>query len=246
MKLYKITYLAFPLLVFLGGIVTWRSALFNISNIEIATYDLKCIGEEDLKNASALLGRNFFLIDSAEIEKILKKKFICIKSVSLYKKLPHSVKLEVKGRLPFAQIISLQNKIATFSAEENIATPSAEEIKSRQIIDDEGVVFEKARDVVDIPKVYVPDFEIAKSDLLKILQKIKTFKLEIKEAFVADDNLIIAGMPKIIFRLDSKIDTQLASLQLILNEAKIDFSLLELIDLRFDKPVVKLAPKKNG
>ena len=51
--------------------------------------------------------------------------------------------------------------------------------------------------------------------------------------------------PKVFFRLDNEIDLQLASLQLILEKAKIDERILEFIDLRFDKPIVRFAPKKT-
>ncbi len=96
-------------------------------------------------------------------------------------------------------------------------------------------------------------FKIDKSEgsflnnALKILDKIKTFGVTTKKSWVSGEFFIINPDimdPKIIFRLDSQIDIQLASLQLILTEAKIDLKELTFIDLRFDKPIVRFAPKK--
>ncbi|MBU1032060.1 hypothetical protein KKE03_04055 [Patescibacteria group bacterium] len=234
----KPIYIIFLLVVMGGLFFVWRLGLFNISKIDVTTKDLRCASEKELKESSALLGQNFFLIDFSKTESILKKKFACIKSVALSKKLPNFIKLEALPRQPFAQLVTADVQ--------NIATPSAGEIKGSYIIDDEGVELDSVANEAGIPKVYIPDIDISKPNLLKILLKVKTFNLDVPEAFVIDDYLILSGRPQIIFRLGSKIDTQLASLQLILNEAKIDLSNLEFIDLRFDKPIVKLAPKKNG
>ncbi len=223
-----------------------RSGLLTIKKIDIEAKDILCADSDLLRKTSGFLGQNFFLTDFSKIEVRIKNKFSCVKSVSLSKTFPGKVKLAFSPRQPFAKLISLKNEISTNSAElTNIATPSALDIKSSYTIDDEGVTINTVNDD-NILKVYVADTEIPMPDLLKILSKIKIFKLDASEAFVFQDYLIISGWPKIIFKLGSKIDTQLASLQLILNEAKIDFSLLEFIDLRFDKPVVKFAPKKNG
>lgn len=238
MRLYKYIII----FIFITGVVSFvfvRSGLLTIKKIDIEAKDISCADNDLLRKTSGFLGQNFFLTDFSKIEVRIKNKFSCVKSVKLSKTFPGKIRLTFSPRQPFAKLYNMKNKIST-------ATPSAEEIKSSYIIDDEGVTIDNAANDDNILKVYVPDTEILMPDLLKILAKIKIFKLDIKEAFVVDDNLIISGMPKIIFRLGDKIDIQLASLQLILNEAKIELSLLEFIDLRFDKPVVKFAPKKNG
>ncbi len=108
----------------------------------------------------------------------------------------------------------------------------------------------------NIPRIYFYDKNISlgnkldKSlkDSLKILDKIRTFGVNIKDTRVLNDLFLIypqEGWPKIIFRMDDKVDIQLASLQLILEKTKIDNKELEFIDLRFDKPIVKFAPGKK-
>ena len=81
---------------------------------------------------------------------------------------------------------------------------------------------------------------------LTILDKVKIYRLSITEASIFEDVLMNNTAPKIIFKLRNDIDKQIASLQLILEKAKMETSKLEFIDLRFDKPIVRIAPKKNG
>ncbi|KKS13713.1 MAG: hypothetical protein UU67_C0020G0034, partial [Candidatus Daviesbacteria bacterium GW2011_GWB1_41_5] len=57
-------------------------------------------------------------------------------------------------------------------------------------------------------------------------------------------SLIIFAQYKVILSLQKDIPLQLASLQLITEKAKIDGRLIEVVDTRFNKPVVVYAPKK--
>lgn len=57
-------------------------------------------------------------------------------------------------------------------------------------------------------------------------------------------NLIVQSKPTIIFSLENDAALQLASLQLILEKAKIGKGQIDLIDLRFDKPVLRYAQRK--
>lgn len=61
---------------------------------------------------------------------------------------------------------------------------------------------------------------------------------------VADGYLQIKTKPLVIFSLEKDIIRQLASLQLILQKAKINSGTMDLIDLRFEKPVVNYSSSK--
>ena len=82
------------------------------------------------------------------------------------------------------------------------------------------------------------------NNIIKIFDKTKSLGIEIKQAWLRENILVTETIPKMIFKLDN-VDSQLASLQLILSEAKIESKELEIIDLRFDKPVIKFAPEKK-
>ena len=84
---------------------------------------------------------------------------------------------------------------------------------------------------------------------LQILRAVKKLGFDSLTTQILDNFFLIyptSLSPKVIFRLDQRIDVQIASLQLILEKAKMYSESLEFIDLRFDKPIVKFAPKKNG
>ncbi len=254
-KLLKIFFLFFIILFILFYLLL-RSNFFTIKQIEIKKEKVDCATEQQIRNSTNLLGENFFLINTKNLIKNLQTKFICIKDINLARLLPDKVKLEVIGREGVALLVSLKNQEASLSSTENIATPSAD-LENSFIVDNEGFVFSKGVEGVNIPIIYTYEKNISLgqrldnliTDSLQILDKCKTFGLEVRSGLINNNLLVInpfSDSIKIIFSLNNAIDTQIASLQLILQKAKIDSSQLEFIDLRFDKPVVKFAPKKNG
>lgn len=253
------------LVVVIFGILVFailRSDLFNIKAVDIQADNINCTNPTQIKSSTSLLGQNLIFLNSSKVESDLKKKFLCIKAVEISKYFPNKVKLIISKREPVVIFISQKEEenlgilekfsqpIASASAE---STPSAQfifpqgEINESFIVDNEGVIFEKNVSRVDLSKVYFHGQNLMIGRIIKILQKIKTFGLTIKEAKVYSEKILLVNTkPKIIFRLDEREDIQLASLQLILSEAKIDDRELEFIDLRFDKPVIRTVPKKNG
>lgn len=259
LKLHKIIYLLLPVLFVIIFLLIARSNFFSIKHIDVQGDKINCVDNDQLKKDSGLYGKNFFTLNKQKSQEDLKIKFICIKNVIVGRIIPDKVKLEVLSRKPSAVLLSLRDKEASQSSLiENIATPGALANQDRYIVDSEGVVFSKNIDDADIPKIYMHDSEIAVGKILKnisinnslkILDKIKTFGVTAKKSWIVEDFFIInpdTYDPKIIFRLNHQIDIELASLQLILTEAKIDLRELTFIDLRFDKPIVRFAPKKNG
>ena len=253
----KIIFLSLTALFILVAFSLARSSFFHIKQIEIQGDKIDCVDSDQLKNASGLYGQNFFLLSSKKLQEELKAKFVCIKVVTVDRLIPDKVKIEISSRKPTAILLKVKDKQASPSSLiENIATPEAGAVQDRYIVDSEGVVFSKSMDDSNVPKIFYFDPEIAVGEklensfinnALKILDKIKTFGVATKKSWIAEEFFIInpdTSDPKIIFRLDSQIDIQLASLQLILTEAKIDLRELTFIDLRFDKPVVRFAPKK--
>ncbi|MDO8573310.1 MAG: FtsQ-type POTRA domain-containing protein [Candidatus Daviesbacteria bacterium] len=219
----------------------YKSNFFTIKKIDIQAKDISCANEDQLKVSSGLMGQNFFLIESKKIEENLKSQFICMKSAAVAKYFPNKIYLQVSNR----------KALAVFAA-----TPSAELVKEFFLIDNEGVVFGKGEENSDFLKIYIFNQNLSVgqkltgiiSDIPKVLDKIKTLNIQINTARINQDIFTITSNPpvlEILFRLNNNVDVQLASLQLILNKAKMDLNELEFIDLRFDKPVVRFAPKKK-
>lgn len=253
----KIILIVFFILIIFTAFFVLKDKLFIIGQVEVKSDQVGCVSLDQLKNTSSLLGKSLFVMDEEKVTKNLLEKFICVKKVNLVKILPNKVEIKVTGRAPAAILMSLKNKSASISSLiANNATPSAQDISDVFIVDNDGVIFSKNSGGINIPKIYLYDLSLSLgkklkedfiSNILKILDKVKLSGIVVKESWVSEDTfLIFSDTPpfKIVFRLDNKVDLQLASLQLILAEAKIYSRELEFIDLRFDKPVVKIAPKK--
>lgn len=250
-----------------------RSNIFTIRSVDVYLEKVGCVSSEQIRGTSNALKKNFFFINSSEIEEALKKQFTCIKSVITARYFPNKIKLDVFGREPAAILVVLKNEEAsesavleefsklesTMSAEASASASSPFSVRGPSesfLIDNEGVLYSKNIEQVFAPKVYVSGLNLTLGkkiewnlikNILKILEKLKIFGLNLTESKIYSENiLLINAVPKIVLGLEDKIDTQIASLQLIMNEAKINEENLEFIDLRFDKPIVRFAPiKKN-
>lgn len=235
---------------------SFKLGIFNIKKIEVNVINnLGCASLDQLKDTSQLLGQNIFWVSNANTAKNIKEKFICVKEVSLSKQFPDIVKLDIFGREPKAKLLNFKNEATISASLENIATPSAEQ-SSDTFLADDRVIFAKDTNQILVPAVFLDDPNLSlgrKVDpligkALDILEQLKKFGLNIQTTQIIADYFVIFPenlQPKIIFHLEKDINAQLASLQLILGKARIDSSQVEFIDLRFDKPIVKFAPKKN-
>lgn len=272
-KLWKIGILVLILLLIFDGYLLIDSKIFNVKNLDIKLDKVNCASEANIRQESGILGKNILLLKTEEIDKKLKNKFFCIKNVNLSRQSLGKVRLEVSGREAVAilALISSEStpsaRLATLEAEratlENLASQSGsisgqEKIEGNFLVDKDGIIFSKTEKKDNLPVIYFwgSSLGVGKnigegliSNSLKILEKMKTFGVETKEAkiYLQDVLLIIpvTQKPVIIFSLTKDIDMQLASLQLILTQAKIDEQDMEFINLSFDKPVVKYIPRKG-
>lgn len=233
-----------------------KSNFFNIKNLEIKLSSAVCVQEEEIKKSleAKSLNQNILFFDAKVVQENLKREYICIKSASLIKKIPDRLEATIIGREAKIKVIPINSKEATISSNlENIATPSAKDFIDIFLADGEGKIFSKdPQDNLPIVFVYQNNIQLGEDmgifavNILKVLENLRKFHLEIVTAKLVDEFLVTETAPKVVFKLSKDIDAQLASLQLILQQAKIDSNILEFIDLRFDKPVVRFAPKKNG
>lgn len=231
-----------------------KLGFLNIKYIEILNNNLLCVDYDQLKRSVNVQNKNLLFLDTKKITKEISQKFACIKDVKISKVLPDRIKVEVITGIPAAVLLDLGNVEATGSAGlEDIATPSAQQSANSNLVDQDGVVISKISEKLDLPNIYVDDGSFPQGkemesksleNVLKILNKTRGFGIDIKTSEIYGNSLIVFSLPKIIFNLGADINIQIASLQLILEKAKIDRVKLEFIDLRFDKPIVKFAPLK--
>lgn len=206
------------MLIFFTG---WK--FFSIRKVEVRLDKINCADNVSLKNEITLVGENLFLIDEQNLKNRLKEKFFCIADVVFAKSLPNKVSLNILGRKP--KLILM-------------ATPSG----GIMVVDEEGVMLSE-ENLPGLAKIFVSGEKIEASDIKKIIQItdwLEVLGWEIKLVRIDEKrNLFVDSVYKVYFSLEKSVDHQLASLQLILNQAKIEKEKVEYIDLRFDNPVIK-------
>ncbi len=211
--LFLIFILLLSLLIFLS------SKVIAVSFLEFKLEKISCADEKKLQKEINLIGKNLIMIDEKSVEETLKKKFSCIKQVFLNKSLPNKIKVHVIGRQPVATIVASN---------------------SAKLVDNEGVAL-GGGDLPNLPKIYSENIDSKEvKNTILIINKLISFNFEIKKSSILPKkDLLIEGEYKIYFNLEKNLDIQLASLQLILNQAKIESNKVEYIDLRFRDPVIK-------
>lgn len=242
----------------LGNIFN-KTGILNIKAVDVILNKIDCATADQIKNSADLLGQNILLIDSNKIENRIKNKFLCVKNVLLTPHFPNKISISVLVREPRALVLLIDKNEATDSAQlEQIATPSAniKDVKSTFLVDETGDAFAKDK-IVDADKIFYQEDDLVLGKIsdklvnaLRILEKIKSYGLNFSVSEIMDGIFLVFPKdsgPKIVFRLTDNLDVKLASLQLIIGQAKMNEKELEFIDLRFDNPIVKIAPKrKNG
>jgi|SRR3989344_1208298 len=247
--------------------IIFVSPLFRISNIEVKLDKINCTDENAIKEAINLNNQWIFKIDKS-FEESLKRKFSCIHQISSQIVLPSSFQINASGRQPLAVIKILKpesSQSAVLAEPLIISSDSAKVIRqsfldfsklvsdSSFIVDSEGVVFAVGEDP-SLPILFLAGGnlklgEIVKDDLVKnavmILSGLKVLNLNVSSSKIVGNSLVINSEPKILFALVRDIKDQLASLQLILQEAKMEDATMEFVDLRFRNPVVKYMEKKG-
>ena len=244
----KIILALFLIILILLILMFFKSDFFKVHLVDISLNKINCADQKTIKEKSEVLNKNIFLLDGKKINDNLKNKFICIQDVKLEKNLPSKIKLDIQGREAVAQLLSISGFEASASSLiENTATPSALQITDTSLVDSEGVIFSKETSLSQ-PKIYIYGGKLEDEYLIKtlsILKALRDLQLDNTIVYVFNHLLVTQSKPKIIFRLDGEKNIQIASLQLILQKAKIDDKELEVVDLRFDKPIVRFAPKKK-
>ena len=266
----KIIFFILVGLIIILGYLLFNFSLLVIKEITINTLEVGCVSPEEIKNSYHIKGQNILFLNKSLIEKNIKEKYRCIKSVKISRNFPNKVTLEISSRKAMVNLNFLEAKEASAAALfnqmiEKISSPSARSTFSAQLlaksnniesftVDEEGIIFAKTSIKTNMPTVYLVDNTVLlgekiPSDLIDgisdIFSKLTTYGMDIKEVWIfGQKNIILSSTPKVLFSLNNNLNKQLAALQLILNKAKIEEQIIEFIDMRFDKPIVKYAPKK--
>ncbi len=253
--------------VFIAGI-------FRIKTININLENTPCVDSEALKNDLQLYNKSILLVNPTIGNDQLKQKYICIDKINFTKKYPSSIDVDVVGRKAAARLllikpvqktldVNLLEQLSSDSASQSATISSIladnswekEEASStgQFLVDRSGVIFAQANDDASIPEInyYSDDLSLGKkviddqiNNTLLVIEKLNSMSLPINKIKIFGDKLFIEGQPQVTFLLSKDIMRQVASLQLVLDAAKINSKTAESIDLRFEKAVVIYSSKK--
>lgn len=258
-KSKNIFFIILFLVIIISILLSQKGSFLEIKNIAIVGDQLSCADFNQIKEVVRMDVKNILFINEDRVKENVKKNFYCIGDIILQRKLPDELKVQVFKRYPVAVFLKQPYPETTASSViSNIveSTDSAELIFSKSVdsflIDREGVLFEKSSGNLNLPKIYILDRDLSLGQsfdknliekIIKIIEKLNLFGIQSGEFIILNEILVDYSSPKIIFKLDQTIETQLASLQLILEKAKIDSDVLEFIDLRFDKPIIRYGKR---
>jgi len=229
------TFISLLIFLLLIGCLTFffKGSYFQLAAIDCQKNQAPCSQKEkDL--FLYLRGRNIFRLNSNQEAAAIKTDYPEIEEVVIKKKLPNRLLIDLVEREEFAAL--------TTNGEIWL------------IVDSQGFVFrQRLKKPSNLPEIFwAGDGLQVKIGQLVENQELKAGLLilqEIKNSFVFSNQLLIQPGEKITLRLtegatvyltaEKEAAPQVDSLQFILRQSKIEGKLPSLIDLRFDKPVIK-------
>lgn len=250
-----------PVFFFLSALVAGLvfSDFFKIKNVSFSPENFPCGVVKEVRKTVNIEGRNFFLVDPTEVENKITRKFPCIAKIELKKNLPSSAKITLVPRQAVAIIspileksaLDLNLKEASASTEAAILDFSVSSSERRFLVDSSGFVFLQTTNVDNLPIIFLADEvgvgKVIKNNVVKkigeLLKLLKSFSNLPRTIKVSSDQILVDADTKIALSLKKDYYRQLASLQLILEKAKMNSKRMERIDVRFDKPIIMYSPK---
>lgn len=214
-------------------IFVFQSDYFKICQIDCQTENFPCMSEDKNLFAKAL-GNNIFLFETQKLTDSIKKDNPEIAELLLEKKLPHKIVVQIDRRQAFVCLDLNQEQW--------------------YIGDKKGVIFKKLDHCPhEMVKVFykngLEDIKLGEQikdqglkSVFSIIELIQDNLVGLKEIRVdAKQNLTLLLEQGIIasFSATKNSQAQVDSLHFILRLSKIEGNLPKVIDLRFDKPVIK-------
>lgn len=263
----KVNFFSIPvLLLILIFLVVYFS---QINSVTVEVFKVDCVSIDQLKKELNLKGKNFFVQNSEQIKERIQSRHVCISDVNLSYKLPNKLEIKVIGREPKILLKERVFKEASSSSiQKDLDTETESSSDSGLYVSDRnGFIYSKTDAFLDLPLIEVveQDLEIKKSfpniasNSIDVLEKLKDMSLIATNIMVYNNSLEIGSHPKLKFTLNGDLDRQIASLQLILQKAKMKLRFspnemkltqdseekkeIEMVDLRFDKPVIVYTQK---
>lgn len=247
------------ILVFVLGLTSaylfLRSDIFLVREIDLRksgeTVGQAPTEDEIRERLGYLFAQSIFRVDGKKIARELTDYDLSIEEVTINKELPDKLHIFYKLRQPAA---ILQQEITE-------TLPEGRQLQKSEyyLIDEEGLVFEKITQKLDLPVIKVANSTAADSgatlgvstkldenlvagalEILQSTKKISDFKIQNLKIFPDAQKVWVetSSGVEVEFGSEKSIDQQISSLQIILTKTRMDGKRVTGIDLRFTKPVV--------
>ncbi len=262
-----------PFLIFLG--IVFLSAgflkIFSVKESNLKFINTPCEESKEIKKVINLDGKNIFFLNTDVLKESIKNKFICIEDLQVRKNLPNKIEVTLKSREPLINlnyyklstpsgVLNLKDlNVSSQSSKLNIPEARLKFGKS-VFLDQEGIVIStqsakkviyKADFIGDEPKFLTKMGDFIKISI-EIMEGLKKISIPQRKVLIVQDKfLIFYSNPDVIFSLSKDPKEQVTSLQLILEQAKMNSNQsnqntkeskdIIKIDLRYDKPVITFS-----
>jgi len=238
----------FPTLILIGlGIFLAQFKVFNLKKIDCFINDNPC----SLKFEPLLVNlyqQNIFKLNKKNLISQLQYFDPTLTEIQVTKKLPHHLIINMTRRLPIAQL-ALSDNLDFIGLNSSQSATLSGQIKDKLFkLDKTGEVFDTINQPQpDLPLVQLninQNLQLGKTDLscqiAALINQLNSYFVSFNLLAVFDSFFVIktALGPYAVISSQKAFNSQVASLQYVLTNIKIDQSLPAKIDLRFDKPIL--------
>ena len=192
--------------------------LFMVTSKFFAIREVSIIGDRvDLVIDERLFVKNLLFFPTSRVRENLLKENILLKNITITKKLPHTLIIDVKLRRPIARLARGGQRV---------------------LVDEEGVVLGEAQEASHLTEVILEGDEAIRQALTFLDLAAET--LVVQQVTILDSQSLRARVntTDIYFPQSGPLEEKVATLQTLVAGFRIKGTLPKIIDLRFDKPTV--------
>lgn len=232
-SIFKFTAVFASLIFFFLALIYYLYTFFKIDNVNIISEDK----DYRFKGVELVQNKNLVLLNTKKLSISLEELNPSTTKVEINKRFPNSVSIKYEFKEPIAY---LKTNDGYFYLSEN----SKILYKTKQLQQAGSVVemlYYQSFDYVTNPVGSSLDFlDINYS--LSFLRKVKELGFEAKSIDIDSPSMIRLNLndATVIITVEKDIDSQLNNLERIIKQFKVEGNSFSLLDLRFDKPIIKL------
>ncbi|MGI6423032.1 MAG: cell division protein FtsQ/DivIB [Candidatus Dojkabacteria bacterium] len=224
-----------PFLILLFFILSNIFGLWNVRNIQFSTKEGSNVNLENLsKRVEKFKGKNIFLLSSKLVEEDISKEKGYVKKIYVEKKIPFTLEIKVDEYIPLYMGYSAERCIL-FSSEgtriEQVCTECLDTCRSEGYISIQSNAFLESNNRL----IFVEEIKDIEKLLSTFGYSVSSITLdEGVSRFTSEDGKIFT------FDISFDLDLQLSRMYLVgqkINDENIEFASL---DLRFERPVMRL------